>query len=125
MGATALGKGIVMRHLLSRTNPVLGLMAAIALVVPLALTSSTSAARLASATVAPKCVTSHLQVWLGIPGDHTAGSAFYQLEFSNVGSTACTFYGFPGVSAWNGHMDGSPAAWAHTAPTRTVTVLPG
>ncbi len=115
----------MLRQIASRKTALLGLLAAAALVVPMAVTSTPASAGLASTTTAPKCVTSHLQVWLGIPGGSAAGSTYYQMEFTNVGSTACTLYGFPGVSAWtNGHMVGSPASWVHTVPTHSVTLLP-
>ncbi|HZC73692.1 MAG TPA: DUF4232 domain-containing protein [Jatrophihabitans sp.] len=79
----------------------------------------------ASSTTAPRCVTSHLVVWMGVPGDGAAGSMYFPLEFTNIGSRACTLRGFPGVSAWaHGHRIGSPASWAHTVPTRTVTLKP-
>jgi hypothetical protein len=108
------------RRLINRRTPMVGLLAA-ALAAPIALTSSTG---LAATATPPKCVTSHLSVWLGIPGQGAAGSVYYQMQFTNVGSTTCTLYGFPGVSAWNGHMLGSPAPWAHITPTHTVTLAP-
>ncbi|HZC54158.1 MAG TPA: DUF4232 domain-containing protein [Mycobacterium sp.] len=109
----------------SRKVATLGLLAAAALVVPLTAAPMTASAGLAATTVAPRCVTSHLEVWLGIPGEGAAGSTYYQMEFTNVGPSACTLRGFPGVSAWtNGHMVGSPATWLTTKPA-TVTLQRG
>jgi Protein of unknown function (DUF4232) len=50
----------------------------------------------------PACTTSQLTIWLGVPGDGTAGGVFYQLEFSNVSHTTCYLMGFPAVTAVNG-----------------------
>jgi hypothetical protein len=64
-------------------------------------------------------------VWIGLPGDGTAGTTFYQLEFSNIGSAPCTLSGFPGVSAIraNGHQAGLGAG--RTGTPRLVTLTPG
>jgi len=64
-----------------------------------------------AAASAPGCATSDLMVWLGIPGDGTAGSTYYELELSNISHHTCTLFGFPGVSAVNrsGAQLGSPA----------------
>jgi hypothetical protein len=69
------------------------------------------------------CTPEHTRVWLGLPGDGTAGSSFYQLEFSNVGLATCTLFGFPGVSAVraNGHRAGRPAS---RVGGRTLVTLP-
>jgi hypothetical protein len=56
---------------------------------------------LASATTAPRCTTSELVVWLNTRGSGTAGSTYYDLEFTNLSAHACSIAGFPGVSALN------------------------
>lgn len=62
--------------------------------------SAGASPRSAVAASAPRCTTAHLEIWLGLGlGGGTAGSTYYPLEFSNVGHTACTLNGFPGVSA--------------------------
>jgi hypothetical protein len=48
---------------------------------------------------APRCLESQLRTWIGLPGDGTAGSVYYQLEISNVSAQPCTLLGYPGVSA--------------------------
>lgn len=113
----------MMRRFASSKVPVVGLVAAAALVAPAA---ASTPATLAATTTPPRCVSSQLVVWMGIPGDGAAGSVYYPIEFTNVGAKACTLYGFPGMSAWaNGHRVGSPASWVHTVASRTVTVRPG
>jgi hypothetical protein len=80
-----------------------------------------------AAAVPPRCATSALTVWLGIPGDGAAGSTFFQLELSNTSGRACTLYGFPGVSAIGrgGGQLGRAAARDHADPTHLVTLRPG
>lgn len=81
----------------------------------------------AAAAVAPRCATSALTVWLGIPGDGAAGSVSYQLELSNTSGKTCTLYGFPGVSAVgpNGGQLGRAASRDYTDPIRLVTLRRG
>jgi Domain of unknown function (DUF4232) len=81
----------------------------------------------ASQAAAPRCRTSDLRVWLGIPGDSASGHTAYQLELSNISGRACTLFGFPGVSAVasGGRQLGSPAARDHGDPTRLVTLARG
>ena len=76
---------------------------------------------------APRCRTSDLRIWLGIPGDSASGHTAYQLELSNISWRACTLFGFPGVSAVapGGRQLGSPAARDHGDPTRLVTLASG
>jgi len=78
------------------------------------------------ASTTPSCATSALAVWLGLgAGGAAAGSTYYPLEFSNVSHHACHLFGFPGVSAYDGHQLGSPAARDRSRPARTVTLAPG
>jgi len=90
-----------------------------------ALTSDT--ARTTAAAV-PACTAADLGAWVAVSqSDGAAGSIFYPLQFTNLSRHACTMRGFPGVSAIdrNGHQLGSPAAWDHTRPVRTVVLAPG
>ncbi len=84
-----------------------------------------SPARAVSA--APRCATSDLTVWLGIPGEGAAGSVFYQLELSNTSHHTCTLFGFPGVSAvgLGGTQLGSPATRDSGDPEKLVTLSRG
>ena len=81
----------------------------------------------AGAVTHPACRTSQLVVWQGLPGSGTAGSIYYELQFSNVSSTACAMVGFPGVSAVSstGTQLGSAAARDHSFAPRTVVLAPG
>jgi hypothetical protein len=73
----------------------------------------------------PGCGAASTQVWLGLPGDGTAGAVFYQLEISNVGHSTCSLFGYPGVSAVNGNgrQVGLPAS--HSGVRHTVILRPG
>ena len=58
----------------------------------------------------------------------TAGSVYRYLEFKNVSATACTLYGFPGVSLLGGHPARQIGAAATRAPhsrPSLVTLAPG
>jgi hypothetical protein len=69
---------------------------------------------------APGCTAGQLVTWAGVPGAGTAGTTYFQLEFSNVSPRACSLLGYPGVSAADGSgaQLGSPA---FRAPSRQVT----
>jgi Protein of unknown function (DUF4232) len=88
-----------------------------------ALQSASPAA--AAATAPPKCKASGLVVWLDTQGDGAAGSVFYNLEFTNVGSQACTLKGYPGVAAVNlaGKQLGSVGTRSGETP-RPVKIAP-
>jgi hypothetical protein len=82
----------------------------------------------ASSATAPRCTNADLRVWLGIPGDGTAGPIYYPLQLSNISRSACTMSGWPGVSAvgLGGKQLGSPAR--HSNPgimPMLVTLAPG
>jgi Protein of unknown function (DUF4232) len=71
-----------------------------------------------------RCTTSDLRVWMGVPGDGTAGPIYYALELSNISKHACTLYGYPGVSAvgLGGKQLGSPARRNAVVPPHVVTL---
>jgi hypothetical protein len=73
------------------------------------------------------CQSGALKVTLG-SGSAAAGTAFYQIRFTNDSSTACTLYGFPGVS-FTGEtyaVQVGPAATRNPASHPTlVTLAPG
>jgi Domain of unknown function (DUF4232) len=92
--------------------------------------SATTVSGTATTTVAtaatPRCTSANLAVWLGLgEGGGTAGSTYYPLELSNISKHACHLRGFPGVSAWRGHLLGSPAQRSGAVPEHTVTLLRG
>lgn len=107
-----------------------------------ATTPSTSPAATATPTVSPTaaassqpvtstaaCVTSalHIVVPSG-SGNAAAGSAYYPIQFSNTSGTACTLYGYPGVSfasAAGGSQIGAAATRNPTLPAKLISLSPG
>ena len=88
--------------------------------------SSASSASSAVPAAAHRCYASELTVWLGSPGDGTAGATYYDLEISNTSRATCTLYGYPGVSADNGGRRlGSAAGRDHMRPSTLLTLRPG
>ena len=87
----------------------------------------TASAASGAAAQPPACQSSQIRVWMGIPGGAAAGSSYFELEFSDVGTTACNLYGFPGVSAVTapGATLGSPAGWVQSSPSEYVDLTPG
>jgi hypothetical protein len=72
------------------------------------------------------CATSALRLRVG-PGQGAAGSFYFALEFRNTSGSACTLYGYPGVSfvtAVGGSQIGA-AASRIPAAKRLVTLGPG
>jgi hypothetical protein len=68
------------------------------------------------------CGASSTEVWAAVEGDGTAGTIYYELEFSNVGAQPCTLHGFPtvwGVST-TGSAVGEPASHRGTAVVVTL-----
>jgi Domain of unknown function (DUF4232) len=75
---------------------------------------------------ASTCHSSSTTVWFAEPSNGTAGSSYFDLEFSNVGHSSCTFFGFPGITAIDihGHQVGLPAT--RTGPQGAhLTLAPG
>ena len=117
-----------------RITAVIAAASAAGLIAVTASAAGSSGAELAAdtarttAAAIPACTADNLGVWVAISQlDGAAGSAFYPLQFTNLGRHACAMRGFPGVSAVNrnGHQLGSPAGWDHTRPVRTVVLAPG
>ena len=98
-------------------------LAGAAILLPTAALASSAAPSHPSAP--PGCTSVHTRVWYGLPGDGAAGHVFFQLQFSNIGHSTCTFFGYPGVSALDthGHQVGLPAT--HSGTKFTVTLAPG
>jgi hypothetical protein len=99
--------------------------AAIALPAAALAASGTPSRPAAAAAAVPGCRGASTEVWLGLPGDGTAGATFYELEFSNIGQHTCSLFGYPGVSAVNGRgrQVGLPAS--HSGARATVILRPG
>jgi hypothetical protein len=97
-------------------------IAALAVLVP----SSAGAHRVAHAAASPSCATSQLVNWLDTNPNGTAGTIFYELQFTNLGGT-CTLRGYPGVSAvsLSGKQLGSPARRVTGIQVKTITIKRG
>jgi hypothetical protein len=99
--------------------------AALAPLAALAATSSPAGPEVAVAAASvPKCSTSGLVAWLDTQGNGTAGSIYYNLEFTNLSEHVCMLLGYPGVSAVNlrGHQLGSAASRNGTKKPAAVTL---
>jgi hypothetical protein len=68
-----------------------------------------------------------LVIWLDTMGDGTAGSTYFDLEFTNLAAHACKLGGYPGVSAigLGGSQVGLAAARTAAVTTPVLTLSPG
>jgi hypothetical protein len=94
-----------------------------AIVLPTVGLTASSASGAPAAAV--NCRAASTQVWAAVEGDGTAGTIYYELEFSNVGSSVCTLRGYPDVWAISrtGVEIGKTAS--HRGSPTTVTLEPG
>ncbi|HMH94162.1 MAG TPA: DUF4232 domain-containing protein [Streptosporangiaceae bacterium] len=75
----------------------------------------------------PACATSGLSVKLGA-GNGAAGSTFIPIVFTNTTGSACSLFGYPGVSfvtGQGGSQIGSAAMRDPTQPARSIVVAAG
>jgi len=90
--------------------------------------TSSGAASPAASQGASACPTSALSVKPGV-SQGAAGSVYQVIDFTNIGSSTCTLYGFPGVSFTTGtsssQVAGLPAAEDHTTARQLITLAPG
>jgi hypothetical protein len=88
-------------------------------------TSATSARSVPSSL--GRCQTPGLVVWLDTSGNGTAGSTYYNLQFTNLSGTSCELSGFPGVSAvgLTGEQVGAAAGRSLTGAVVAVRLAPG
>jgi hypothetical protein len=89
--------------------------------------SPTPAAPTSSAPAsAASCLTSNLRITLG-NGGAGAGTDFTILDFTNSGTSACTLFGFPGVSLINssGAQIGAAATRNPSKAATVITLAPG
>ena len=72
------------------------------------------------------CKATNTAVWAAAESVGTAGTTYFELEFSNIGTQACTLHGFPDVWAVTSHRVeiGKPASHQKIVPI-TVTLQPG
>jgi uncharacterized protein DUF4232 len=81
----------------------------------------------ASSTSPSPCQGTALKVTLG-RGGAAAGTAYYPIRFTNISGSACTLYGFPGVSFTGETYSvqvGPAATRNHSSPVSLVTLAPG
>ncbi len=73
------------------------------------------------------CSTNHLVIWIDTQGSGTAGSTYYDLEFTNLSGQPCTLLGFPKVAAVNlaDHQLGNAASDNGSHQPFTVTLANG
>jgi hypothetical protein len=113
-------------HRMRRTIVGAAIASAAILLPAVALASSANSTAASAPAAAHRCYASELTVWLGSPGNGTAGSTYYDLELSNTSTSTCTLYGYPGVSAHNSSRQlGSAAGRDHSQPSTLVTLRPG
>ncbi len=74
----------------------------------------------------PACSTGALTASLGQAGG-AAGSTYYPIDFTNASGSACTLYGYPGVSfvTKSGSEVGAAATESPVYPRTLVTLSPG
>ncbi len=93
------------------------LVATVALVAP-------GISNVPASAVTPPCTAANTTVWAPYAGSGTAGTTYYVLEFSNIGTTTCTLHGFARV--WGvtvgGALVGKPAS--HEGTPALVTLAP-
>lgn len=74
----------------------------------------------------PACPSGSIVNWLNTSGSGAAGSIYYQIEFTNVSTSACSLFGYPGVSAVNASGGQIGAAAGHiTGTVNHVNLAPG
>ena len=96
--------------------------------VTVTLTPSASPAPTSSAPSGPgQCATTDLKLTVGA-SQGAAGTMYYPLDFTNESSSACTMYGYPGVSfvtGAHGSQIGPPAAREGGIALALITLAPG
>jgi hypothetical protein len=89
--------------------------------------SSASAAPTAPAAVG-RCLAGNLAVWVNADSaDGTAGTTYFNLDYTNTGRTTCSLYGFPGVTATTlgGAQIGKAATRDNGTPYKVINIAPG
>lgn len=69
-----------------------------------------------------QCQARNTYVWLALAQSGAAGSLYYPVEFTNVGTQSCWLYGYPGVAAVNTsrHQVGPAAGRAGATPHKVT-----
>jgi Protein of unknown function (DUF4232) len=72
------------------------------------------------------CATSALKVAQAPGSGGAAGSFFFDLTFTNTGSSSCTLFGYPGVSfTTSGHSQLGQPAQRDPSTAKLITLTPG
>ena len=92
----------------------------------MALAATSGPAHAAPRVTVPGCETPGLVIWLDTDGGGTAGSVYYNLEFTNLSGHTCTLNGFPFINAvsLNGSLLGRRAGITG-GPAHQVTLNQG
>jgi hypothetical protein len=89
-------------------------------------TVALAAASSPSRPAVAKCTAAHIYVWLALAPNGAAGTIYYPVEFTNLGSSSCVLFGYPGVSAVSKTaVQLGPAAGHFKATRHNVTLKPG
>jgi uncharacterized protein DUF4232 len=90
---------------------------------------SPSASATTSGPVVAPCTSAQLKVSVNTAqAGAAAGSSYYPIDFTNNSGTACTLFGYPGVSfvtSPSGSQIGKPAGRYPAAAATVVTLAPG
>ena len=100
-------------------------LAAAAVLLPTAALAASGAAGAQASPAVPACTSTRTDVWYGLPGNGTAGASYYEIQFTNVGHSTCSFYGYPGISADNIHGNQVGKAATHGGGRLLVVLAPG
>lgn len=96
---------------------------------PVQSTAASPTAAASSAAAVTACATSALTVTVDTAkANGAAGSIYYPLDFTNISSSPCTLFGYPGVSfvtGQGGAQLGRAARRNPVAHATTVTLVPG
>jgi len=89
-------------------------------------TTTSASTTISSGPTTTSCATASLAITFGNPNG-TAGAIHYGITFHNTGSSACTLFGYPGVSflAAGGGQIGAPAQRQGNPTPATVPLAPG
>jgi Protein of unknown function (DUF4232) len=86
---------------------------------------STTSAPSAAASPMARCRAAGTEVWAAVEAAGTAGTVYYELEFSNVGRRTCTLHGFPSVWAVNAYGVKVGVRASNRGAPSTVVLRPG
>jgi hypothetical protein len=95
---------------------------------PVSAKPATPAVTGARPAVIPRCTPDQVSTWVDADSANgTAGSTYYNLNFTNISGTECHLYGYPGVVAIGsgGEKFGDAAARDSAVAAQYVNLVPG